>query len=146
MEVEKTYRLCDTRLPILIGNSVIFNWPHVTGESQQFFHTVTAESLTLPHSTVWASHTVLRGNPLGALELPLSTVWSLTLPLSTVWGLTRPLGEVWEAQTSPYYSVRGLHCTKGQCESFRSNSVDKLSTFSRYVWPVKSHTVTDWCW
>ena len=44
---------------------------------------------------------------------------------------------------SPKYSVRGSHCTKGQCEIFRSNHVDKLSTFSSYVQPVKSHTVTD---
>ena len=28
------------RLPTSIGNSVRFNWPHVTGESQQFIHTV----------------------------------------------------------------------------------------------------------
>ena len=28
------------RVPTSIGNSVRFNWPHVTGESQQFIHTV----------------------------------------------------------------------------------------------------------
>ena len=39
-------------------------------------------------------------------------------------------------------SVRGSHCTKGQYDIFRINSVDKLSN----VWTVKSHTFTDWCW
>ena len=29
-----------TRLPTSIGNSVRFNWPHLTGESRQFIHTV----------------------------------------------------------------------------------------------------------
>ena len=28
------------RLPTSIGNSVRFNWPHLTGESRQFIHTV----------------------------------------------------------------------------------------------------------
>ena len=32
--------------------SVRSNWPQITGESRQFIHTVTAEALTLPLSTV----------------------------------------------------------------------------------------------
>ena len=40
------------KLPTSIGNSVRFNWPHVSGESQQFIHTVTAKALILPLSTV----------------------------------------------------------------------------------------------
>ena len=31
---------CVFRLPTSIGNSVRLNWPHLTGESQQFIHTV----------------------------------------------------------------------------------------------------------
>ena len=49
--------LNSARLSHSIGNSVRFNWPHVTVESWQSIHTVTAEALTLPLSTVWASHT-----------------------------------------------------------------------------------------
>ena len=30
------------------GSCVRFNWLHLTGESQQFIHTVTAEGLKLP--------------------------------------------------------------------------------------------------
>ena len=30
------------------GSSVRFRWPHLTAETQQFIHTVTAEALTLP--------------------------------------------------------------------------------------------------
>ena len=40
------------RLPSLIRNSVRFNWPHVSGESQHFIHTVPMD----PHITkgaVW---------------------------------------------------------------------------------------------
>ena len=31
---------CEVRLPTSIGNSVRLNWPHLTGESRQFIHTV----------------------------------------------------------------------------------------------------------
>ena len=36
----ETTPTCDNRLPTSIGNSVRFNWPHVTGENQQFIYTV----------------------------------------------------------------------------------------------------------
>ena len=39
---------------------------------------------------------------------------------------------------STFFFFKGF--PKGQCESFRSNSVDKLLTSSSYVWSVKSHT------
>ena len=35
-----------TTTTVSIGNSVIFNWPHVTREILQSIHTVTAEALT----------------------------------------------------------------------------------------------------
>ena len=89
--------------------------------------------LTLPLSTVWG------------LTLSLSNVWGYKLPLSTVWGLTRP--------HIPLVQCERVTLYKQQCDSFRSNSVDKLSTFSRYMWPVylilfnsNSNGNTDWCW
>ena len=40
------------RVPTSIDNSVRFNWPHMSGESQQFIQTINEEALTLPLSTV----------------------------------------------------------------------------------------------
>ena len=38
----------DARLSQSIGSCARFNWLHLTGESRQFIHTVTAEALKLP--------------------------------------------------------------------------------------------------
>ena len=41
--IGRVYRLSQS-----IGSCVRFNWLHLTGESRQFIHTVTAEALKLP--------------------------------------------------------------------------------------------------
>ena len=56
---------------------------------------------------------------------PLSKGWGPTHTLNKVWGLTHTLRKLWEL----------LQCC-----------VDKLSAFSSVVWPIKSHTTTDWLW
>ena len=101
-----------------------------------------------PKESVEGAHTVVRGSVGFSLvkcegpHVPLVKCEGPHFPLVMCEDPHIPLVKC-EGPHVPLLKCEGSYVPLVKCENFSSKSVDGLSAFSRYVWPIKSHTATD---